>query len=100
VFERQHGRSGSVIEVDERCDAAAIADDGELPLVEGFEHPVVGCAVEAAVAQRDSAGCGHGLVERTAWGSSKSRAIGFAPSARMRSAPAAERDVPMTWCPR
>ncbi len=35
VFERKDGGCGSVVEVDERGDAFAIADDGESPLPYG-----------------------------------------------------------------
>jgi hypothetical protein len=49
--------------VDEREDAAAVADDRELPLAHRVDQPVVGGAVEAAVAKRDPAGRGHRLIE-------------------------------------
>ena len=58
VFEREHGRCGGVVEVDERGDAAAVADDRELALAHGLDQAVVGGAVEAAVAKGDSAGVG------------------------------------------
>ena len=63
MLEGEHGRGGGVVEVDERRDAAAVADDRELPLAHRLEQPVVGGAVEAAVAKRDAAGVGDGLVE-------------------------------------
>ena len=56
VLEREHRGRGGVVEVDERRDAAALADDRELALAHRLEQPVVGGAVEAAVAQRDPAG--------------------------------------------
>jgi hypothetical protein len=65
VSEREHGRGGGVVQVDERGDAAAITDDRELPLAHGPDQPVVGGAVEAAVAKRDPAGVGDRLVEMT-----------------------------------
>jgi hypothetical protein len=49
--------------VDERHDAAAVADDRELPLAHGLDQAVVVRAVEAAVVKRDSAGVGDCLVE-------------------------------------
>ena len=63
MLEREHGRRGGVVEVDERDDAAAVADDRELPLAHGLDQPVVGGAVEAAVAKRDPAGVRDRLVE-------------------------------------
>src|SRR6266508_3460126 len=44
-------------------DGAAVADDRELPLAHWLDHPVVGGAVEAAVAKRDPAGVRDRLVE-------------------------------------
>jgi hypothetical protein len=58
--------------VDPSGNAAAEADNRELPPAHGLDHPVVGGAVEAALAQRYPAGVGDDLVEVT------HRGVGFA----------------------
>ena len=63
MLEREHRRRGGVLEVDPGDDAAAVADDRELPLAHRLDQPVVGGAVEAAVAQRDPADVGDRLLE-------------------------------------
>ena len=60
---REHGGRRRVVEVDERGDASAFADDRELPLAHGLDQPVVGCSVEDAVAERHPAGVADCLVE-------------------------------------
>ena len=56
--------------MDEGGDAAAVADDRELPLAHGLDQAVVVGAVEAAVAERDPAGVRDRLVEIAHRGSS------------------------------
>src|ERR671922_351716 len=63
VLEREHGRRGGVVEVDERDEPAAIADDRETRLAHQRGPAVVGRAIEPAVAKRDPAGGGDRLVE-------------------------------------
>ena len=63
VFEREHGRGGGVVEMDEGDDAPAVSDDRVLPLAHRLDQPVVGGAVEGAVAKRDPAGFRDHLVE-------------------------------------
>jgi len=63
AFQREHGRGGGVVEVDERGEAAPLAHDRELPLAHGLDQPVVGRAVEDPVAKRNPAGVSHRLVE-------------------------------------
>ena len=59
---RLAGRGG-IAQVDERGGAAAVADDGELPLAHRLDQPVVGRSVEAAVAKNDAAGAGDRILE-------------------------------------
>ena len=54
VLEREHGRRGGVVEVDERPDAGAVACDRELARTHGLDQPVVGVSVEDAVTERDA----------------------------------------------
>ena len=58
ALDRRHGRRGGVVDVDERPDAGAVADDREAALADQLELLAVGAeagagAVEAAVAERD-----------------------------------------------
>jgi len=59
----ENGRARSVVEVDERPDAAAVADDRKAPPAHELELRVAGRAVEAAVAERDPTGADGGLLE-------------------------------------
>ena len=105
VLEREHGRRGGVVEVDPRPDAAAVADDRELPLADRLDRAVVGGAVEDAVAQRDPAELRDRLVRdgacaaavcsrvgRAACGSSGSSSVLTGPPSR------AYRPKPATLC--
>ena len=63
VLQREHGCSRSVVEVDPGDDAAAVADDRELPLADQVAPAVVGCTVKPSVAQGDPAEVGDGGLE-------------------------------------
>ncbi len=63
MFDCEDGRDGGVVEVDERHEAFAVANDRHEPFAHGLEELVAGVAVEAAVAERDPAGGGNHPVE-------------------------------------
>jgi hypothetical protein len=68
ALERGERRRGRVVDVDERPDAAAVADDREAALADQLDLVAARCQagarpVEAAVAQRDAAGLRDGLLE-------------------------------------
>ena len=63
LFDRKHGGDGRVLEMDERENSIAAADDRELPLANRPDPAVVAGAVEAAVAERDPAGVRDDAIE-------------------------------------
>jgi hypothetical protein len=63
VLEREHACRCRVVELDEREIAAAVTDDRELPFARRIDEPVIRRSVEAAVAERDSAGDDGAIVK-------------------------------------